>query len=79
MIWRQKVLNRFISCSYAFILVIGEITVNAENDTRVTFKNCASFPTCKREINDVVIDEVNHIYLYYNTYNIYSIYILRTI
>ena len=36
-------------CEYsdAFILVTGDITVNANNDTNVAFKNCAPFSTCK--------------------------------
>ena len=29
----------------------------------VAFKNCAPFFTCKTEINDVFIDEANHIYI----------------
>ena len=47
--------------SDAFILVTGNITVNAGNNTYVTFKYCASSSTCKTEINDVFIDEANHI------------------
>ena len=52
-------------CHYsdAFILVTGDITVNADNNTDVTIKNCAPFPTCKTEINHVFIDEANHIYI----------------
>ena len=36
-------------CDYsdAFILVTGDITVNANNDTDVAFKYCAPFSTCK--------------------------------
>ena len=54
-------------CDYsdAFILVTGDITINAGNDAHVTFKNCAPFSTCKAEINDVFIDEA---YLYCNVY-----------
>ena len=50
-------------CDYsnAFILVTGDITANANNDTDVAFKNCPPFSTCKTEINDVFIDEANHI------------------
>ena len=35
-------------CDYsdAFILVTGNNTVNADNDTDVVFKNCAPFSTC---------------------------------
>ena len=60
---RQKILNQVSLCDYSdvFILVTGDITVNANIDTLVTFKNCAPFSTCKTEIN-VFTDEVNHIY-----------------
>ena len=30
-----------------FILVTGDITLNANSDTDVAFKNCAPFSTCK--------------------------------
>ena len=52
-------------CDYsdAFILATWDITVIAGNDTDVAFKNCASFSTCKTEINDVFIEEANHIYI----------------
>ena len=42
-------------CDYSdsFILVTGDITVNANNDTDVAFKNCAPFSTCTTKINDV--------------------------
>ena len=54
----------------AFILVTGDITVNAANNTDVAFKNCAPFSTCKTEINDVFIDEANHIYIAMHMYNL---------
>ena len=46
-------------CDYSdpYILVTGDKTVNAGDDTHVAFKNCASFSTCKTEINDVFVDE----------------------
>ena len=52
-------------CDYsdAFILVAADITVTANNDTDVAFKNWAPFSTCKTEINGVFIDEANHIYI----------------
>ena len=39
-------------CRYSdkFILVTGDITVTANNDTYVAFKNCAPFSTCKTEL-----------------------------
>ena len=49
-------------CDYsdAFILVTGNITVNAANDTDVAFKNCAPLSTCKTVVNDVFFDEADH-------------------
>ena len=59
-------------CDYsdAFILVIGNITVTANNDTDLAFKNCSSFSTCKTVINDVFVDETNHIYITMFMYNL---------
>ena len=50
-------------CDYSdtFILVTGDIAVAVNNDTDVASKNYAPFSTCKTEINDVFIDEANHI------------------
>ena len=52
-------------CDYsdAFILVTGDITVTANNDTNVAFKNCAPFSTCETETNDIFIHEANCIYI----------------
>ena len=59
-------------CDYsdAFILVTGNITVNAANDTDVAFKNCAPFSTCKTVIIDVFVDEASHIYIAMPMYNL---------
>ena len=60
-------------CDYsgAFILVTGDIAVNANNDTyNDAIKNCPPFSTCKAEINDVFIDEANHIYVAMPMYNL---------
>ena len=59
-------------CDYsdAFILVTGNITVDANNDTDVVFKNCAPFSTCTTKINDVLFDEANHIYIAMPMYNL---------
>ena len=50
-------------CDYsdAFILVTGNITVAANNNTDVTFKNCAPFSTCTAKIDDIFVYEANHI------------------
>ena len=47
--------------SDAFILVTGDIKVNAGNDIDVEFKDCAPFSTRKIETNNVFIEEANHI------------------
>ena len=59
-------------CDYsdAFTLVTGNITVAAKNNASYAFKNYAPFSTCKTEINDVFIDEVNHIYIAMPIYNL---------
>ena len=43
------------SCSDAFILVTGNIIVNANNDIDVGFKNWAPFSTCTTKINDAFV------------------------
>ena len=46
-------------CDYydAYILEIGNINITGgDNNTKVTFKNCAPFQKCKTEINETFID-----------------------
>ena len=59
-------------CDYsdAFSLVTGNIIVNAAIDTDVASKNFAPFSTCKTVINDVLVDDANHIYLAMPMYNL---------
>ena len=59
-------------CDYsdAFILVTGNITVNAANDTDVAFNSWASFCTCRTVINDVFVDRAEHIYIPIPMYNL---------
>ena len=56
--------------SYAFTLVTGNITLAADNNTDVAFKNCAPFFTCTTKINDMFVDEANHIYIAMPMYNL---------
>ena len=56
--------------SDAFVLVTGNITVAASYDTDVAFKNCAPFSTCTTKINDIFVDEANHIYIAMPMYNL---------
>ena len=59
-------------CDYSdtFILVTGNITANADDNTDVAFKNCASFFTCTTKINDIFVDEADHIYIAMPKYNL---------
>ena len=60
---RESIKSSLCDCFDTFILVTGDITVTAGNNTDVAFKKCAPFSTFKTEINDVFIDEKNHIYI----------------
>ena len=68
-------------CNYsdAYILVIGNITVNntadaaaAANNTneKVIFKNCAPFTNCISKINNTQIDNAEYIDIVMPTYNL---------
>ena len=46
------------------------MTVTVSNNTDVAFKKCAPFSTCTTEINDVFVDEANHICISMLTYNL---------
>ena len=59
-------------CDYsdAFHLVTGNITVTAANDTDIAFKKSAPFSTCTAKLNDMFLDEANHIYIAMPMYNL---------
>ena len=59
----ESIKSRLFDYSELFTSVTGDITVTADNNTNVASKNRALFSTCKTEINDVFIDEANHIYI----------------
>ena len=59
----ETIKTRLCDYSDAFILVTGNITVAVNHDTDVAFKNCAPYSTCTTKINDVFVDEANHIYV----------------
>ena len=53
-------------CDYAdaYVLVTGNIAVvGDDNNTKVAFKNCASFRKCRIETNETFIDEAGFIYI----------------
>ena len=46
------------------------ITVTGGNaDTKVAFKNCTSFKTCRTEINDVFVHNADYIYIAMHMHN----------
>ena len=59
-------------CDYsdAFTLVTGNITAASNNDTDAVFKKCVPFSTCATKINDVFVEEANHIYIATPMYNL---------
>ena len=66
----ESIKSSICDSSDAFILVTGDITVNADSNTDVVFKNCAAFSGCKTEVNEVFIDEANYIYIAMPMYNL---------
>ena len=69
---RATIKSSFCDYSNAYILVTGD-KVNIgnvdRNNTNVAFKNCAPFLTCKTQIDDNFINEVDHIYIVMPMYN----------
>ena len=61
-------------CDYsdAYILVTGNINISGSNDsnTKIAFKNCASFKKCRIEINETLIDDAEHINIAMPTHNL---------
>ena len=55
----ESIKSSLYDYSDAFILVTGDITVNARNDTDVAYKNYAPIFTCKTEIDDVFVNEAH--------------------
>ena len=62
----QTIKSSLCDYSDAFIIVTGNITVAANNNTDAAFKNS----TCTTKINDVFVDEANHIYIAMPMYNL---------
>ena len=69
---KQKLLNQAfaIILMHLFQFITGNITVAADNDTDVAFKNYAPFTTCTTKINDIFVDEANHVYIAMPMYNL---------
>ena len=61
----------FCDYSDAHILLTGDITVASSNaNTKVAFKNCKPFKTCRTKINDVFVDNADYIYIAMHMYNL---------
>ena len=71
----ETIKSSLCDCSDAFILVTGNITVEVDNNTDVAFKNWAPFSTCRTKINDVFVDEANHIYIAMPMHNMIEVYV----
>ena len=67
---REKIKSSLRNCSDESILVTGDISIKADNNTDVAFTNCPPFSTWKAETNDVFIDEGSHIYIAIPIYNL---------
>ena len=61
---KQKLLHQ------VFVIVWGNITVTSNNNADVVFKNCVPFSTRTKKINDIFVDEPNHIYIAVPMYNL---------
>ena len=49
----------------------GNINITGGNaNTKVTFKNCAPFKDCRREINETFVDKTEHIDIAMAMYNL---------
>ena len=66
----ETIKSSLCDCSDAFILVTGNITVAADNNTDVAFKNYAPFSTCITKIDNDFLDKANHIYIAMPMYNL---------
>ena len=66
----ETIKSSFCDYSDAFILVTGNIAVTANNNTDLAFKNCTPSSTCKTVIDDVFVNEANHIYTAILMYNL---------
>ena len=54
-----------------YILVTGNINVTGgNNNTKVVFKNCAPFKKCRTEVNEIFVDDVQHINIAMPMYNL---------
>ena len=63
--------SRLCDYSDAYVLVTGNIAIVwADNNTKVAFKNCASFRKCRREINETFVDDAEHINIAMPMYNL---------
>ena len=66
----KSIRSSLFDCYDAFILATGDITVTANSDTHITFKDRAPFSIFQTKFNDVFIDQANHTYILIPVYNL---------
>ena len=67
---KQKALNQAFAIILMHLFQLqGDLTVAANKNSSVAFINCAPFSTCKTEVNDAFVDEVNYIYIAMRMYH----------
>ena len=66
----ESIKSSLLDYSDVFILVTENITVTENDNIDVAFKNCAPISTCKTVINDVFVDEANHICIAMSMYKL---------
>ena len=69
------ILLKLSLCDYsdAYILVTGNIAIEvADDDTKVVFKNFSPFRKCRAEVNEIFINEAEHINIAMHMYNLFE-------
>ena len=68
---KKVIKTSFCDYSYAYILVTRDITATGGNEnTKVSFKNCAPFTRCLTHINDEHIDTAENLDIIMPMYNL---------
>ena len=68
---KKVIKTSFCDYSYAYILVTRDITATGGNEnTKVSFKNCAPFKRCLTHINDEHIDTAENLDIIMPMYNL---------
>ena len=62
--------SNFCGYKYAYILVMGDITIIGHKVTQAAFKNCAQFIKCITRIDSTTIDDAGDLDLVMLMYNL---------